>query len=75
LRINQENGKSQAAWLKIIKKHFSGANINLEPFLNMGMKVLPYAVEWVGRDNGTAANDEGFNLLYQLCRGVIKELL
>ena len=67
LRVNRENGKHQAARLKIIRTHFSGVNINLEPFLDMGLKMLPHAVAWMGGDDGTddveRSWDEGFDLL------------
>ena len=35
LRLNQDNSNRQAAPLKIIKTHFSGSNIDLQPFIRM----------------------------------------
>jgi hypothetical protein len=50
LRINRENSVSQAARLKIIKTHFSGNNINMEPFNKMAVNVRPHAIEWMAKD-------------------------
>mmetsp|Transcript_38962 Transcript_38962/g.70190 ORF Transcript_38962/g.70190 Transcript_38962/m.70190 type:complete len:580 (+) Transcript_38962:354-2093(+) len=75
LRINRENSKSQSARIKIIKTHFSGSKINLQPFVAMELQVLPHAIAWMGRD-GIDDNDEittetnGRSLLYQFLRGI-----
>ena len=49
LQLNRENSKSQSARLKIIKTHFSGDNINLQPFADMKLKVVPHVIAWMGR--------------------------
>eukprot|EP00579_Thalassiosira_antarctica_P003203 CAMPEP_0201905442 /NCGR_PEP_ID=MMETSP0902-20130614/56515_1 /ASSEMBLY_ACC=CAM_ASM_000551 /TAXON_ID=420261 /ORGANISM="Thalassiosira antarctica, Strain CCMP982" /LENGTH=170 /DNA_ID=CAMNT_0048439555 /DNA_START=37 /DNA_END=553 /DNA_ORIENTATION=+ len=49
LRLNRENGKSQSARLKIIKTHFSGDNINLQPFADMKLELVPHVIAWMGR--------------------------
>ena len=48
LLINRENTKSQAARLKIIKVHFSEGFV-MEPFIEMELNILPYAISWMGR--------------------------
>jgi len=75
LRLNRENSKSQSARLKIINVHFSGSNVNLQPFIAMELQVLPHTIAWMGRD-GIDDNDEittetnGRSLLYQFLRGM-----
>jgi hypothetical protein len=50
LQINKENNKSQAARLKIINTHFSGNDINMEPFMKMDVNVRPHAIAWMAKD-------------------------
>jgi hypothetical protein len=50
LHINRENCPSQAARLKIIKTHFSGNDIKMEPFAKMAVNVRPHAIEWMAKD-------------------------
>jgi Ran GTPase-activating protein (RanGAP) involved in mRNA processing and transport len=50
LRLNGKNTVSQAARLKIIKSHFSGREINMQPFIDMGNCVRPHAIAWMVRD-------------------------
>ena len=45
-----ENTVSLAARLKIIKSHFSGSGINMQPFIDMGICVRPHAIAWMVRD-------------------------
>eukprot|EP00579_Thalassiosira_antarctica_P030532 CAMPEP_0202030048 /NCGR_PEP_ID=MMETSP0905-20130828/64294_1 /ASSEMBLY_ACC=CAM_ASM_000554 /TAXON_ID=420261 /ORGANISM="Thalassiosira antarctica, Strain CCMP982" /LENGTH=476 /DNA_ID=CAMNT_0048593833 /DNA_START=1937 /DNA_END=3367 /DNA_ORIENTATION=+ len=70
LRLNQENSKCQAARLKIIKTHFSGSNIDLQPFIGMELQVMPRAIAWMGRDGSGKSTTEtnGRSLLYQFLR-------
>ena len=66
LRLNRENSMSQAARLKIIKNHFSGDNIDMQPFLGMKLEVWPHAAAWMARDCDNDAEGtwgEGFELL------------
>jgi hypothetical protein len=51
LRLNKENSPNEAARLKIINTHFSGSEINMQPFMDMALGVRPYAIAWMGRDN------------------------
>jgi hypothetical protein len=37
--------------LKITKTHFSGCEINMQPFMNMELSVHPFAIAWMARDN------------------------
>ena len=50
LKINRENSVSQAARLKIINSHFSGSEINMQPFMEMNLNVRPYAIAWMAKD-------------------------
>ena len=50
LQINKENNKSQAARLKIMNTHFSGNDINMEPFMKMDVNVRPHAIVWMAKD-------------------------
>jgi hypothetical protein len=51
LRLNKENSPNEAARIKIINTHFSGPEINMQPFMDMALGVRPYAIAWMGRDN------------------------
>ena len=51
LQINKENNRIQAARLKIIKTHFCERDINMQPFAHMSMRVRPYAIAWMAKDN------------------------
>jgi hypothetical protein len=50
LQINKENNKNQAARLKIIKTHFSGNSIRMEPLTTMAVNVRPHAIAWMAKD-------------------------
>ena len=50
LQLNEKNSVSQAARLKIIKTHFSGSEINMQPFISMDLCVRPHAIAWMVRD-------------------------
>ena len=50
LQINKENNKNQAARLKIIKTHFSGNDIKMEPFTKIAVSVRPHAIAWMAKD-------------------------
>jgi len=51
LQLNKENSVNEAARLKIINTHFSGSEINMQPFMDMTLSVRPYAIAWMGRDD------------------------
>lgn len=40
LQLNRENSISDTARLKIIRTHFSGRDINMQPFKDMNVKVF-----------------------------------
>jgi len=50
LQINRESSVSQAARLKIINSHFSGSEINMQPFMEMNLNVRPHAIAWMAKD-------------------------
>jgi hypothetical protein len=50
LKINKENSVSEAARLKIITTHFSGSEINMQPFMEMNLSVRPHALAWMAKD-------------------------
>ena len=60
LQLNEKNTVSQAARLKIIKTHFSGSEINMQPFMDMDLCVRPHALAWMVRD------ENAFHLLRAL---------
>jgi hypothetical protein len=51
LNINKFNNQSQAARLKIIKTHFSGPTINMQPFGEMEVRVRPHAIAWMAKED------------------------
>jgi hypothetical protein len=61
LQLNRENAKTEASRRKILNVHFSG-EFNMQPFINMDLKVLPHAISWMAR------NEHGSSLLYQFVR-------
>jgi hypothetical protein len=64
LQLNRENDESQTAWLKIIMTHFCGVNIDVQPFIDMELNVLPLAIAWIGRYG------RGNDILFTLVRHV-----
>jgi hypothetical protein len=51
LRMNRENAASQAARLKIIATHFSGGDINTQPFMDVSLSARHHMIVWMARDN------------------------
>jgi hypothetical protein len=51
LKLNRENNACQAARLKIIQTHFSGSEINMQPFMDLDLSFKPHAIAWMVRDN------------------------
>ena len=48
LRLNRlYSSKMKIARLKIIKHHFSDSSFIMQPFTDMNVKVLPYAMTWM----------------------------
>jgi hypothetical protein len=41
------NNSRQAARHKIIMSHFSGSDIDLQPFVTMDRRILPFAIAWM----------------------------
>mmetsp|Transcript_26263 Transcript_26263/g.56390 ORF Transcript_26263/g.56390 Transcript_26263/m.56390 type:complete len:298 (-) Transcript_26263:221-1114(-) len=54
LQLNRQYKQHQAARLKIIRSHFS-VDINLQPFMDMDLNVLPHAIAWIAQDFETNA--------------------
>ena len=51
LQLNRENIESQAARRKINATHFSGREINMQPFMDMGLIIRPHAIAWMARES------------------------
>ena len=67
LKVNRENNESHAARL-IMDVHFGGSDImNMQPFIEMDLKVKPVAISWVARDD----NCQSRSLLYRCVRTMI----
>jgi Ran GTPase-activating protein (RanGAP) involved in mRNA processing and transport len=50
LKINRDRSVSEASRIKIINTHFSGSEINMQPFMEMNLSVRPYAIAWMATD-------------------------
>jgi hypothetical protein len=50
LRLNKENSPNEAARLKIINTHFSGSEINMQPFMEINFSVRSHAIAWMAKD-------------------------
>ena len=50
LQINRENSVSAAARIKIINTHFSGSEINMQPFMVMSLSVRRHTIAWMAKD-------------------------
>ena len=59
--LNRENTKVEAARRKILNAHFRG-DFSMQPFIDMDLQVLPYAIAWMARDK------YGSSLTYQFVR-------
>ena len=64
LQLNRKYTNIEAARRKILNVHFSGSDINIQPFIDMNLKVLPHAVAWMARDE----YGNSFNMLYRFVR-------
>jgi hypothetical protein len=51
LTINRENNWCHAARLKVIKSHFCGRDINMQPFADMDPKIRVHIIDWIARDD------------------------
>ena len=47
LRLNGENSRSDAVHPKIIRTHFSSDVIDVQPFADIELKVMLYAISWM----------------------------
>ena len=70
LVLNREHSKRQAEAQKIIKSHFSGSDINIQPFIDMEWKVLPRDIAWMVMNASSRNSVNGFSLLYQFVRNL-----
>jgi hypothetical protein len=64
LSMNNNDDKTQVARQKIIEHHFSGRGTDVRLFACMPETMIPFALEWMGRDN------LGFARVYGLVRGL-----
>ncbi len=64
--MNSNGNSSEVARQKIIPHHFSGADASIEVrgFASMDTKLLPQAIQWIGRD------ELGFSLMHQFIRDI-----
>jgi hypothetical protein len=63
LTMNRNEDKSEVARQKILKYFFSGGGDKASAFAQMPEKVMPVALEWIGR------KVSGFSLMYNVVRG------
>jgi hypothetical protein len=75
--INWNYNSRQAARHKIIMSHFSGSDIDLQPFVTMDRRILPFSFAWItmGEEEETGTEEwpgwsDGHSLLYQFIRSV-----
>jgi len=64
LHLNRNDNKAVSARRKIIYSHFSGAELNMQPFIDMDLEMFPHVIAWMARD------EHGGSLLYQFLRGI-----
>ena len=64
LHLNRNDNKAVSARRKIINSHFSGAELNMQPFIDMDLEMFPHVIAWMARD------EHGGSLLYQFLRGI-----
>ena len=63
LTMNRNEDKSEVARQKILRYFFSGGGDKASAFAQMPEKVMPVALEWIGR------TVSGFSLMYNVVRG------
>jgi len=72
LSANRECSKHQSARQKIIKAHFSGTDVNILPFVEMGLKVMPFVLSWMANDCAIdGINSDELALLFQFVQSVV----
>ncbi|KAL9188744.1 hypothetical protein ACHAXT_007122 [Thalassiosira profunda] len=75
LALNRDQDKKRVAVKKILRYH---SKLDMEPFLEWDLKVLPVAVAWFDRARGYAGNEEGnvdakkLSSIYQFARSSIE---
>lgn len=69
LEMNRGVNKSEVARQKIMAHHFSGDTTNLHMFVHMQEAILPFALEWIGRNN------LGFSLMFSLVQELAPTLV
>ena len=62
LEMNKNLNKAEVARQKILQYHFVGRSANLHLFSRMSLTIMPYALEWIGR------NRIEFSLMYVVIR-------
>ena len=63
--MNEHKNKSEVARWKILRYHLLvDKAVKIDEFVNMEMRVLPFAMAWMGRDN------KGHSVLYCILRSL-----
>jgi len=62
LLMNRDGDRQHVARQKIIKCHFTGENLDMQPFVDMKLGALLHVIAWMGRD--------GISLLYPFVRNM-----
>ena len=68
--LNRNKDKTEVARQKILQTHFSDSS-KMQWFLDMELRVMPTAIEWIGRpihNDWKGKNVSGVSLLYNLIR-------
>jgi len=63
LEMNRQTNKADVAREKILRHHFAGGTTDMSVFARMPESILPFAMEWIGR------NSLGYSLMYQFVGG------
>jgi hypothetical protein len=63
LEMNKQSNRAVVAREKILTHHFAGGTTDMSVFARMPESILPFAMEWIGR------NSFGYSLMYQFVGG------
>ena len=63
LEMNKQSNRAVVAREKILTHHFAGGTTDMSVFARMPESILPFAMEWIGR------NSLGYSLMYQFVGG------
>jgi hypothetical protein len=65
LSMNEKENKADVARQKILDHHFTRSETDIRAFADMPEAVLPFAIEWIGRDR----QDRSLSLMHLFVRG------